>query len=233
MGKPNGFRCRIEALSSLCAVPQRHFIACTSVHMRHPRFPPRPDPGPTATTQRSQGHTMPEYRTQPNPAFRSFRTCGLLKHSDDDFYEPGGVTPRLDCRKCEDIARTARRRAAMETEESRARRREQWRRDQARYRARKRMDPTVWDALDAAALKAKDDAKNRKAAFARFRLADAQREDAEGVNRARGLRAAGDACAVGAAQQATQGPREDTGTAQSSRATQDGRRATYRTLGAP
>lgn len=65
----------------------------------------------------------------------------------------------------------------MATDEGRERRREQWRQDQRRARARKLMDPAELAAIDARAKQAKEDAKRRQEAFARFRLADALREE--------------------------------------------------------
>lgn len=120
---------------------------------------------------------MPRYQTKLTPRLRRCRTCKELKDSETDFYAPSGVTPRPDCKPCANAVRQEHRKAAMATDEGRARRREQWRRDKARARARALMEPSVLEALDAKTLKAKEAAKSRREAFARFRLADALRED--------------------------------------------------------
>lgn len=120
---------------------------------------------------------MPKFRTELTPARRPCRSCKELKDSATDFYPPSGVTPYRDCKLCANAIRYSNRQAAMATEEGRERRRAQWRHDKQREAARKRMDPKALAAMDAAAKKAKEDAKSRREAFARFRLADALREE--------------------------------------------------------
>lgn len=183
---PCPFHRRSDGPKKPSAALFRIVSACTRKRLIAPRLRTSPDPrAPLGASERlpsprrfryTPHTTMPRYRTEPIPLMRFCRTCEQLKNSAKDFYAPNGATPRLDCKPCENAGRYQRRQASMATDVGRERRREQWRHDKARERARSHMDPLDLAAADAAVRKAREDAKSRKEAFARFRLADAMRE---------------------------------------------------------